>query len=278
MMRKIFKPMTVATTVAMALAGCTAVADLAGYDSASLNAKAATDYSTLVRSSAAKGQVDTKSAVAKRVHTVFNRLLPYANQANQTGHAFNWALTVVKSDELNAWAMPGGKMMVYTGIVEKLNLTDDELAAIIGHEMSHALYEHAKSQAGQQILTNVAMSVGTQVVAKETGMDVGTVSQAAGLLSEYGIGLPFSRSQETEADLGGLKLMAQAGYNPQAAVTVWQKMNLVNNNNNIINKITSTHPTNNDRIEDIRKALPSVMPIYEASRANKKAATGKKGR
>lgn len=275
MMGKFKMTMTAATLVA-GLAGCTTVADLAGYDSASLNAKAAADYSTIVRESVMKGQVDTKSAVAKRVRTVFNRLLPYANLANQTGQPFKWELTVVKSDELNAWAMPGGKMVVYTGIVKQLNLTDDELAAVIGHEMSHALYEHSKSQAGQQIITNVALQVGTKVVAKETGMDAGAVGKAAGILGEYGVNLPFSRSQETDADLGGLKLMAQAGYNPQAAVTVWQKMNGVHNNNNIINKLASTHPTNNDRIANIQKELPNVMPLYEASQTGKKSAKVKK--
>ncbi|WP_037586615.1 M48 family metallopeptidase [Stenoxybacter acetivorans] len=248
------------------LIGCGTVADLAGYDSRSMNESAAKSYTQVVSEAKSQGAVDTTSAIAKRVQTIFKRMKPFAEAANQTGVPFDWQMTVIRSNELNAWAMPGGKMVVYTGLVSKLKLTDDETAAVVGHEMTHALHEHSKKAAGQQLITNTAMNIGGQVLAAKTGIDGTVLSTSQDLLSQYGIGLPFSRSQESDADKGGLMLMAQAGYNPQAAVTVWEKMNQLNNNNSVLSAITSTHPTNNNRIDAIRKLLPEVMPIYEKNK------------
>lgn len=252
--------------VIVALTGCTSVADMAGYDTASLNNSAAKSYSEVVQQASSQRAIDTTSATARRIQTVFTRLKPHADAANKTGTVFDWKMTVIKSDELNAWAMPGGKMAMYTGMVNQLKLSDAEIAAVVGHEMTHALLEHSKKEVGQKILTGLAMDFGGKLVSKSTNMSSDTLKTSADLLSEYGIGKPFSRSQETEADLGGLRLMAQAGYNPEAAITVWKKMNNVSNNNNMLNAITSTHPTNNARIENIRKMLPEVMPIYEQNK------------
>lgn len=100
----------------------------------------------MVQQAQSRQLIDTSSNTSKRVHAVFNRLKPYANEANNTGVPFIWQMTVVKSDDMNAWAMPGGKMMVYTGIVDKLNLTDDEIAAVVGHEMSTPYTNTAKKR------------------------------------------------------------------------------------------------------------------------------------
>ncbi|MCS4534747.1 M48 family metallopeptidase [Neisseria montereyensis] len=253
-------------SAALALAGCTSVAEMAGYDSATLNESAAKSYNQVVQEARSKRVLDTTSKTSRRVHAVFNRLKPYAERANQTGVPFNWQMNVIRSDEMNAWAMPGGKMAVYTGMVERLNLTDDEIAAIVGHEMTHALLEHSKKAIGQQVLTNLAVSVGGSLVASQTGVSQDTIGLSSSLLSQYGVNMPFSRSQEREADAGGVRLMAQAGYNPQAAINVWEKMNRLNDNNNALNAITSSHPTNNARMQAIRNMLPEVMPIYERSK------------
>lgn len=246
----------------LSVSGCMAVAEMTGADSQSLNAQAAKSYAQVVNTAQEKGVLDTTSQTSRRVHTVFNNMKPYAVAANKTNVPFDWQMNVIRSDELNAWAMPGGKMAVYTGIVEKLNLTDAEIAAIIGHEMTHALHEHSKKDAGQKVITGVAAAVIGSVASAYTGTDLSSITNiAAGL----GIDKPFSRSQESDADMGGLHLMAQAGYNPEAAVSVWQKMNQANNNNNVVLSILSTHPTNNARIDAIRKALPNVMPIYQQS-------------
>lgn len=232
-------------------------------DSASMNAESAQQYRATMQQAQVAKAVDTTSATAKRVHAIFNRMLPYANAANQTGHPFQWEMTVIRSDELNAWAMPGGKMAVYTGIVEKLKLTDDEIAAIVGHEMTHALLEHSKKEANRAVGLNIGATLGSAILQATTGVNGDLVNTGIGLATDLGVSKPFSRSAEREADVGGLKLMAQAGYNPQAAVTVWQKMNLENDNNNGLTKVLSTHPTNNARIKLIQDELPKVMPIYQ---------------
>lgn len=247
------------------LTGCSTVAELYGYNTQVLNEQAAKNYLIVQQEAKQKSTIDTTSPTARRIQAVFQRMKPFADQANQTGVPFQWEMTVIRSNEVNAWAMPGGKMAFYTGMVNKLNLTDDEIAAVVGHEMTHALEEHAKKQYGQEILTNLAMKQGTKLLKSKANIDAGKIDKVAEILSEYGIGKPFSRSQESEADAGGLRLMAQAGYNPEAALSLWTKMNAINNNNDIVSAITSTHPTNNNRLEAMRKLLPEVMPIYEAA-------------
>lgn len=244
-------------TLAVALSACSVV------DSANLNQQAAQQYTAAMQKAQAAKAVDTTSNTAKRVHAVYRRLLPFANAANQTGQPFQWEMTVIRSDELNAWAMPGGKMAVYTGIVEKLNLTDDEIAAIVGHEMTHALLEHSKKEANRNIGLNIGAQLGASVLTAVTGVDGNLIGTGVGLATDLGLHKPFSRSAEREADLGGLHLMAQAGYDPRAAITVWQKMNAESDNNNLLNKIASTHPTNNARMKLLQDELPKVMPIYQ---------------
>lgn len=255
----------IAISAMLAVSGCTAVADMAGYNSAALNAESAKAYAQVKQQAQSARVIDTTSATAKRIQTVFNRMVPFATQANQTGVPFQWEMTVIRSDELNAWAMPGGKMAFYTGLAEQLKLSDAEIAAVVGHEMTHALQEHSKKDAGQKVLTGLATQIGGAVLQSQTGVNADVVNLGTDLVSEFGIDKPFSRSQEYEADAGGLRLMAQAGYNPEAALTVWTKMNNVNNNNNALNAIISTHPNNNARIEAMRKLLPQVMPIYQAA-------------
>lgn len=250
---------------AFAVSGCTAVAEMAGYNTAALNAESAKNYAQVKQEAQSQRAIDTTSATARRIQAVFKRMRPFADRANTTGVPFHWEMTVIRSDELNAWAMPGGKMAFYTGLVEKLNLNDAEIAAIVGHEMTHALEEHSKKDVGQKVLTGLATQIGGAVLQANTGVDSQVLGLGTSILSDYGIDKPFSRSQEYEADAGGLRLMAQAGYNPEAAITVWDKMNKVNDNNNALNSIISTHPNNNDRIAAMRKMLPEVMPIYQAA-------------
>ncbi|MCP1773098.1 Zn-dependent protease with chaperone function [Neisseria perflava] len=256
MTRHIQQYTSLIAAAALMIAGCTSVADMVGYDTATLNQSAAKSYSQVMTKAQSQQVLDTTSRTARRIQTVFNRLKPYANQANRTGVAFNWQMNVICSNEMNAWAMPGGKMAMYTGIVERLNLTDDEIAAVIGHEMTHALLEHSKKAIGGQVLTGL----GGTILSGVTGVD----SSVVGLGSDLIATKPFSRYQESEADAGGVRLMALAGYNPQAAVTVWQKMNRVEGGSSVA--VLSTHPSNNARIAAIQKMLPEVMPIYERNK------------
>jgi predicted Zn-dependent protease len=154
--------------------------------------------------------------------------------------------------------MPGGKIVFYTGIIEQLKLTDDEVAQIMGHEIAHALREHARERMGK----STATSIGAGVVSQLLGLgDLGRI------VTNYGVqllNLTFSRSDESEADLVGLELAARAGYDPQAGVTLWQKMSA--SSKGAPPQWLSTHPAGNTRITDIERNLPRVMPLYERAR------------
>ena len=160
---------------------------------------------------------------------------------------------------MNAFVTPGGKVVFYTGIVNKLNLTDAEIAAIMGHEMVHALEEHAKSKIGAQALTNLALGVGLSAA----GVGEGGAAVAQ-LGSQIGVGLPYSRNLESRADQGGLMLMARAGYNPNAAITLWEKMNKLDGGGG--SSFLSTHPSNTQRIAAMRENLAAAMQVYNQSK------------
>ena len=245
----------------MTISGCATVADMAGADTATLNAQATQSYNKMVADARSKNQLDTSSSTYKRINSVFLKLRPFADQMNQTGQAFQWQLAVMKSDQVNAFVAPGGKVVFYTGIVNKLNLTDAEIAAVMGHEMVHALEEHAKSKLGAQALTDLALNIGLSAAGNNVGQ-LGTA--AAQLGSQIGVGLPYSRSLESRADQGGLMLMARAGYNPQAAITLWEKMNKLEGAGG--SSFLSTHPSNSQRIEAMRKNLPAAQQIYNQRR------------
>lgn len=254
--KQIYKKQLMQLGAIMALTGCTSIADMVGYDTASLNEAAAKNYSQVVQQAQSQRVLDNTSHTSRRIKAVFERLKPYANQANQTGTPFNWQMNVFRGDELNAWAMPGGKMAMYTGMVERLKLTDDEIAVVIGHEMTHALLEHGKKAIGGQVLTGL----GGSILAGASGVDANIVGLGTDLLASK----PFSRHQESEADAGGVRLMAQAGYNPEAAISVWEKMSKLEGSSSIA--ILSTHPANQTRINAIRRMLPELMPIYQKNK------------
>ncbi|SUB37557.1 putative peptidase [Pasteurella multocida] len=148
-------------------------------------------------------------------------MVPYANAENQTGQPFHWQMSVIKSKELNAWAMPGGKMAFYTGLVDTLQLTNDEIATVIGHEMAHALKEHGKKKVNMGQFTDVLAQVSHIALSSAIGSDGSAM--VVGLTKDWALDKPYSRSNETEADEVGLMLMAKSGFNPQAAPRVWEK-------------------------------------------------------
>lgn len=247
--------LSLCAAVTLTISGCATVATIAGADTATLNASSTQSYNTMVNEAKTKGQLDTKSTTYNRINSVFVRLQPYANQMNQTGQPFQWQLAVLKNNELNAMVAPGGKVIFYTGIVEKLNLTDAEIAAIMGHEMVHALEEHAKSKIGAQALTDLALGIGLSAA----GVGEGGAALAQ-LGSQIGVGLPYSRNLESRADQGGLLLMARAGYNPNAAISLWEKMNKAQGGGGAA--FLSTHPSNTQRIAAMRQNLPAAMQLY----------------
>ena len=257
---KTFK-LTLLALASIGFVGCSSVADFAGADSATINAQAAQGYTQMVQAARSKGQLDTSSNTYRRISSVYQRMRPYADQMNTTGQRFNWELSVFKSNELNAFVAPGGKVVFYTGIVDRLNLTDAEIAAVMGHEMTHALEEHAKSKMGAQALTNLAIGIGKSYA----GDSIGSLGSAAiDLGSQVGIGLPYSRNLETRADTGGLMLMARAGYNPQAAISLWEKMNRASGAGGA--SFLSTHPSGSQRIVELRQQMPQALAVYNQRR------------
>lgn len=224
-----------------------------------MNAQAVQGYAQLKQENASA--IDTSSSTARRIHAVFNRMKPYAERANKTGVPFSWEITVFRSKELNAWAMAGGKMGFYTGLVEKLRMTDDEIATVMGHEMAHALEEHSKSAQNFQTATNIFGSIANAAASAALGVDT---SDLMGIGTDLIATKPFSRSQETEADEIGLMLMAQAGYNPSAAPNVWVKMSQASGDSGL--SIFSTHPSNADRKENLERLIPEAMKVYQANK------------
>jgi predicted Zn-dependent protease len=194
----------------------------------------------------------------QRVRAIAQRLIPQASAWNQRAARWNWEVNLIGSNQVNAFCMPGGKIVFFSGILDQLKLTDDEVAMVMGHEMAHALREHARERMAKSALT----SVGANVLVQVLGM--GQVGQ---MLTGYGaqlLSLKFSRSDESEADLVGMEMAARAGYDPRAAVTLWKKMSQAGKSSPP--QWISTHPSGTTRIADLEKNLPRVMPLYERAR------------
>jgi predicted Zn-dependent protease len=194
----------------------------------------------------------------QRIRAVAQRLIAQAPPWNDRAAKWNWEVNLIGSNQVNAFCMPGGKIVFYSGILDQLKLTDDEVAMVMGHEMAHALREHARERMAKGALTNVGANVLVQV------LGMGQVGQA---LTGYGaqlLTLKFSRSDESEADLVGMDIAARAGYDPRAAITLWKKMGQASKGSPP--QWISTHPSGTTRIADLQKNLPRVMPLYERAK------------
>lgn len=236
-----------------------------------VNQGAATAYKKeLGRARSAKA-LNTNTAYTKRVKNISNKLIAQVGVFRPDALKWKWEVNVINSKEVNAYCMPGGKIAVYSGIISSLNLTDDELAAVIGHEMAHALREHSREQISQQIATDQALSIAGALAGLSS-----TQQSLAGTASQLVLTLPFSRTMEAEADVMGMELMARAGYNPEAAVNVWKKM--ANLGGSSTPELLSTHPSDSSRIDRLHSELPKVMPLYQtaAKRQGKSAAKKKR--
>ncbi len=215
-----------------------------------------------------KQALNADKAELDRVRTISNRLISKVGVFRSDAPKWKWEVNVEKNDQLNAYCMPGGKIMVYSGLMEKLKATDDELAAVIGHEIAHALREHGRERMSQAYVQQFGLQALAAIVTKGTSSAVGNASmQAAGLGSQLFFALPNSREQEREADKIGLELAARAGYNPDAAVTLWQKMEAQGGSKPP--EFLSTHPASANRIAELRALAPKVKPLYEAAKAGK---------
>ncbi len=206
------------------------------------------------------GKLNSNPQLTARVRSISQRLIPVTATFRPDAPQWKWEINTLQTDELNAYAMPGGKIMVYSGIVEKLKLTDAELAAIIGHEISHALREHTRERVSRAYAQQLALAG----VAAAAGAEEGTVD-LVNQIATVTFQLPHSREQESEADVMGLELMARAGYDPHAAVSVWRKMESAQQGGPP--QFLSTHPAPGNRIGELQARLPKVMPLYQAAAA-----------
>lgn len=204
----------------------------------------------------AEGKLNSNSALTSRVRNVSQRLIPGTAVFRSDAPNWPWEVNTLTTKELNAYCMPGGKIMVYTGLIEQLNLSDAELAAVIGHEMAHALREHSRERISRAYAQQLALA-GVAVV---TGAGEGAMN-LAGSVASVTFQLPHSREQESEADTIGLELMARAGYDPNAAVSVWRKM--LSANEGGTPQFLSTHPSPQTRLQDLQALVPKVMPLYQ---------------
>lgn len=197
-----------------------------------------------------------------RLRKIAQKMLPFTAKWNDRASNWKWEVNLIGSKQINAFCMPGGKIAFYTGILDTLKMTDDEVAAVMGHEIAHALREHARARMGKQAATNIGANVVSQV------LGLGNLGNAALGAGANLLTLKFSRDDETEADLVGLDLMARAGYDPRAGVSLWKKMQAANKG--APPQWMSTHPSSDTRIKEIERHLPQVMPLYERARISGK--------
>lgn len=218
----------------------------------------AQSYQQTLSEASKKGVLEKNSPLSKRVNNIAQRLISHVSVFRPDATQWAWEVNVIDSPELNANCGPGGKIIFYSGLIEKLKLTDDEIAAVMGHEIAHALREHGREAMSKAYGVQMATQLGAAL-----GVSDGSL-QLANLGVEYLMTLPNSRNNENEADLIGLELAARAGYNPHAAVTLWQKMGSAGGS--APPEFLSTHPSSSSRVQALQANIPKVMPLYEQSR------------
>ncbi|MSQ74964.1 MAG: M48 family peptidase [Rhodoferax sp.] len=218
-------------------------------------------YAQMLEQAAEKKALASKDhPQLRRLREIANKIIPHALSWNPRAANWQWEVNLIGSKQINAFCMPGGKIAFYTGILDQLKLNDDEVAMVMGHEIAHALREHARERMGKSAATNIGASLLTQL------LGLGQVGQT---VTNYGaqlLTLQFSRDNESEADLVGMELAARAGYDPRAGVSLWQKMSAANKG--APPQWLSTHPSGSTRIGDIEANLPKVLPLYERIKTN----------
>ncbi len=204
-----------------------------------------------------QGALNTNQQQFRRVQAISQKLIPQTSAFRADARQWNWEVNVQDSKDVNAYCMPGGKIMVYSGLIEQLQATDAELAAVIGHEIAHALREHSRERLSRAYAEQIALAG----IAVATGAGEGTMALAS-QISAVTFQLPHSREQEAEADRIGLELMARAGFDPNAAVSLWQKMGKASGGGGPP-EFLSTHPSGESRIRDLQASIPRVQGLYQ---------------
>lgn len=224
-------------------------------DSAIASSKQA--YTEMLKPYAEQGKIDNDPALKARVYRITGRLIAQAIEMRPDTKDWEWSIKIIDDPEtVNAWAMAGGKMALYTGLVDKLNASDDELAQVLGHEIAHALAKHSAEKMSVAMASTIGV-VAVGVAAENKGLAL----TGAALAASLAVKMPNSRAAESEADEIGIVLAAKAGYDPRAAITLWQKMATVGGNGPP--EFLSTHPSPENREKKLAALVPSMMPYYE---------------
>ena len=221
----------------------------------------ASSFEQQAKAAQKKNILITSGPQYERLKTIANRLIPQTAVFRDDTRTWGWGLQLIDSPMVNATCAPGGRITFYTGIINKLNLTDDEIAAIMGHEIAHAVREHGCEQVSQALAQNVFSNVALATAGPGSAKSI----DAANQIMQYVLVLPNSRQNETEADAIGLEIAARGGYDPRAAITLWEKMSKESKGKNPP-EFLSTHPSNENRIKELSALMPRVMPLYEAAK------------
>ena len=221
----------------------------------------ASSFEQQAKAAQKKNVLITSGPQYERLKTIANRLIPQTAVFRDDTHSWNWGLQLIDSPLVNATCAPGGRITFYSGIINKLNLTDDEIAAIMGHEIAHAVREHGRERVSQAMAQNVIANVALAAAGAGSAQSI----DAANQIMQYVLVLPNSRQNETEADAIGLEIAARGGYDPRAAITLWEKMSKESKGKNPP-EFLSTHPSNENRIKELAALMPRVMPLYEAAK------------
>jgi Zn-dependent protease with chaperone function len=221
-----------------------------------LEASARQQYAQVLNEARSKGALAPEGhPQLQRLQSIAQKLIPYTAQWNPRSRDWKWQINLIGSKQINAWCMPGGKIAFYTGILEQLKLDDDEVAMIMGHEMAHALREHARERLAKSQATSMGLSVASQL------LGLGSLGDVAANLGTQLLTLKYSRDDETESDLVGLEIAARGGFRPQASVSLWQKMQAASSNGGP--SFLSTHPSGANRIQELEANLPKVQNLYQ---------------
>ena len=234
-----------------------------------VEATSAQQYNQLMRGAAQKGALNADRRQLERLKAIARRLIPHTARFDPDAARWRWEVNLIQSPTVNAFCMPGGKIAFFSGLIDSLRLDDDEIAIIMGHEMSHALLEHGRARMSEQVLKAAGVNIAAALL-NLSNVSASLLAQAADLA----LTLPYARSQETDADLAGIEIAARAGYDPRAALSVWQKMSKLSGTRGQPPQFLSTHPAHAARIQNIEAQLPRVMPLYQTARRAQAAEAG----
>ncbi|MFN4004512.1 MAG: M48 family metallopeptidase [Hylemonella sp.] len=255
---------------ALALSGCQTVqttqagqvgvtrTQLMAVSAEEINRASEQSYRKMVLEAQRKNQLDVDAAMVQRVRGIAARLIPQTVHFRADAPGWKWETHVFRNDEINAFCMAGGKIGVYSGLIERLRPTDDELAAVIGHEIAHALREHVREQVSAQ----QAARIPGVVIAVVTGNRA--IADLTDMVTDVTLTLPKSREAEREADVIGVELAARAGFDPRAAISLWEKMERAGGARPP--EFLSTHPSPASRQQELARMAEQVLPLYEQAR------------